>query len=80
MASAGWTRKRSSSRLDARGELVVFFRGLLGDELSGERLQLAQEREKDQIEPMRKREFTIAMPTGPSAVSMNGNGEKVLTP
>ena len=32
------------------------------------------------IEPMRKREFTIAMPTGPSAVSMNGNGEKALTP
>ena len=33
---------------DARGELVVFFRGLFGNELSGERLELAQKREEDQ--------------------------------
>ncbi len=44
----GVDKKALFQPLDARGELVVFFRGLLGDELSGERLQLAQEREKDQ--------------------------------
>ena len=80
MASAGWTRKRSSSRSMPAVSSLYFSEALSGMSFPVNASSWRRNGKRIKIEPIRKSELTIAMPTGPSAVSMNGKGEKALMP